>query len=279
MFRDQLYDIRQLFQKKVEEFREFNQAIQENHEVISSQYEATQRKLKSKLDRILEEKRQWEDEKRLLKAKNGFDSDILQLNVGGTHRLMVSTKVLQSVTGSQLQKMFAGMHELKKVDDCVFLDRDGATFQTLINYLRNDRKIYPEFDNVNDQKQFTEELNFWGIKDDRQEEKRLESKFPPEIVEMLKVEPGEELDFSEKNEVQDLVRQTWQMLGPLRLIEIARNSVDPIEFDMPFGKSVDKYRTHIYGQYVEDKSECEGICRLIFAEPNSHVYEGQCKNG
>ena len=72
--------------------------------------------------------------------------------------------------------------------------------------MRNDRKIYPEFDNVNDQKQFTEELNFWGIKDDRQEEKRLENKFPAEIVEMLKVEPGEELDFSEKNEVQDLVR-------------------------------------------------------------------------
>ena len=64
------------------------------------------------------------------------------------------------------------------------------------------------------------------------------------------------------------------MLGPLRLIEIARNSIDPIDFDLPFGKSVDKYRTHIYGQYVEDASKCEGICRLIFAEPNSHVYEG-----
>ena len=118
--------------------------------MISQQYEATQRKLKSKLDRILEEKRLWEDEKRMLKNKNGFESDILQLNVGGTHKLMVSTKVLQSVQGSQLQKMFGGMHELKKVDDCVFLDRDGGTFQTLVNYLRNDRKVYPEFDNVND---------------------------------------------------------------------------------------------------------------------------------
>jgi len=75
--------------------------------------------------------------------------------------------VLTSVEGSALQKMFSGMHNLKKIDDKIFLDRDGFTFQTLINYLRNDRKVYPEFENANDQRLFTEELNFWGIKDDR----------------------------------------------------------------------------------------------------------------
>jgi hypothetical protein len=102
--------------------------------------------------------------------------------------------------------MFSGLHEIKKVDDSIFLDRDGKTFQTLINYLRNDRKIYPEFENQNDQRLFVEELNFWGIKDDRLEESRLEKKFPQEIVDMLKIEPGEEIDFTEKNEVQDNVR-------------------------------------------------------------------------
>ena len=65
--------------------------------------------------------------------------------------------------------MFSGMHELKKVDDAYFIDRDGNTFMSLINYLRNDRKVYPEFDSANDQKNFSEELTFWGIKDDRQE--------------------------------------------------------------------------------------------------------------
>lgn len=80
---------------------------------------------------------------------------------------MVSQKVLASVNGSALSKMFSGMHNLKKVDGAIFLDRDGQTFQTLINYLRNDRKIYPEFDNPNEQRLFTEELNYWGIKDDR----------------------------------------------------------------------------------------------------------------
>lgn len=98
------------------------------------------------------------------------------------------------------------MHELKKVDQSIFLDRDGKTFQTLINYLRNERKIYPEFESQNEQRLFSEELNFWGIKDDRQEEKRLEVKFPAEMIEMLKIEPGEEIDFSNKNEVNDIVR-------------------------------------------------------------------------
>jgi hypothetical protein len=35
--------------------------------------------------------------------------------------------------------MFNGMHDLKKIDDKVFLDRDGKSFQYLVNYLRNDR--------------------------------------------------------------------------------------------------------------------------------------------
>jgi hypothetical protein len=37
------------------------------------------------------------------------------------------------------------MHELKIIDDEVFLDRDGKTFEALVNYLRNDRKVFPEF--------------------------------------------------------------------------------------------------------------------------------------
>ena len=123
------------------------------------------------------------------------------MNIGGTHKIMCSQKVLTSVPQSSLSKMFSGLHDIKKVDDSIFLDRDGKTFQSLVNYLRNDRKVYPEFDNSNEQRLFTEELNFWGIKDDRLEERRLEQKFPTEIVEMLKIEPGDEIDFSDKNDV------------------------------------------------------------------------------
>lgn len=59
--------------------------------------------------------------------------------------------------------MFSDMHELKKLDDEVFLDRDGRTFETLINYLRNDRKVFPEFTEKNAENHFYKELHFWGI--------------------------------------------------------------------------------------------------------------------
>jgi hypothetical protein len=33
----------------------------------------------------------------------------------------------------------------------------------LVNYLRNDRKIFPEFENKNDEHMFIKELHFWGV--------------------------------------------------------------------------------------------------------------------
>ena len=55
------------------------------------------------------------------------------------------------------------MHELKMVDDQVFLDRDASTFTQLVNYLRNERKIFPEFEHKHDENMFIKELHFWGI--------------------------------------------------------------------------------------------------------------------
>ena len=59
--------------------------------------------------------------------------------------------------------MFNGMHELKKIDEEVFLDRDGTTFQHLVNYLRNDREVLPEFSDRNDELMFFKELDFWKV--------------------------------------------------------------------------------------------------------------------
>jgi asparagine synthetase A len=49
------------------------------------------------------------------------------------------------------------MHELKKIGDEVFLDRDGKIFETLVNYLRNDRKVFPEFTEKNMENHFYKE--------------------------------------------------------------------------------------------------------------------------
>jgi hypothetical protein len=41
--------------------------------------------------------------------------------------------------------MFSGMHKLNMIDEHVFIDRDGKTFELMLNYLRYDRKLWPEF--------------------------------------------------------------------------------------------------------------------------------------
>jgi hypothetical protein len=64
------------------------------------------------------------------------------------------------------------------------------------------------------------------------------------------------------------------MLGPLRLLEITRNSTEQLQNELTYGKSLDEKRTKFSGQYNERTQSCEGICRLVFAQPNSHVFEG-----
>ena len=96
--------------------------------MISQQYELTQKKLEMKLKGIQKEKKDWETEKALIAQKNHLGSEVLSINIGGTNTIMVSQKVITSVPDSSLAKMFNGMHQLKRVDDHIFLDRDSKTF-------------------------------------------------------------------------------------------------------------------------------------------------------
>ena len=43
-----------------------------------------------------------------------LDSEVVAINVGGTHHMMTERDVLRLVPGSTLEKMFNGLHELKK---------------------------------------------------------------------------------------------------------------------------------------------------------------------
>lgn len=84
---------------------------------------------------------------------------------------------MTSVPGSKLAALFSEMHELKKVDDEVFLDRDGVTFELLVNYLRNDRKVFPEFTDKNAQNMFFKELQHWDIEQGKHRPLPIPDKF------------------------------------------------------------------------------------------------------
>jgi hypothetical protein len=89
--------------------------------------------------------------------------EVIPLNVGGTHHLMTELDVLTRCPGSLLASYFCGASEIKKINDEYFLDRDGNTFLHMINYLRNSREVFPDFQDRNDEIHFFEELKFWQI--------------------------------------------------------------------------------------------------------------------
>ena len=68
--------------------------------------------------------------------------------------MSVGRDLLGSIEGSVLESMFSGRHEteLQKTADGTgyYLDRNGKIFGSLIDYLRSDRKNYPEFTEKND---------------------------------------------------------------------------------------------------------------------------------
>ena len=100
-----------------------------NHEFLQRWYLDMQAKLNAKYTLVKAERAQWEIERTEIAGMAGnLDSDVVALNVGGTAHLMTERDVLRLCPESTLAKMFSGMHELKKIDEEVFLDRDGVTF-------------------------------------------------------------------------------------------------------------------------------------------------------
>ena len=77
--------------------------------------------------------------------------------------------------------MFSGKHEHKIIDSKVFLDRDGPTFKTLVNYLRNEQELLPEFDSKNSEMMFYKELQFWEIGEYHRKKDKSPKKYELEI--------------------------------------------------------------------------------------------------
>jgi hypothetical protein len=162
-FQEHIQRMNMEFEQKTVEFDDVNRKIQQNYDFLSKWYIDMQRKLNEKNDLINQERLDWEKDKGDMAELVNLDSEVIPLNVGGTHHLMTERDVLRLCKGSILEKMFSGNHELKKIDGEVFLDRDGKTFLNLVNYLRNDREVFPEFMDKNDEIHFFKELDFWKI--------------------------------------------------------------------------------------------------------------------
>ena len=235
-----------------------------------------------------------------------LDSEVVALNVGGTHHMMTERDVLRLVPGSTLEKMFNGLHELKKIDEQVFLDRDGKTFQFLVNYLRNDREVFPEFVDPNDEIHFFKELDFWKIPTKQHTARKIPAPIHalPDHTPMPLPKPGQAeriipqpaprvvkskapvyaqgptTDEDPFNDVRSedshgvalkAAKEKWNELGPLRLEDIVKNSKETIDQNRQFGQSA--YNKYIIGQ-IGPNGKVTGVGKEI----NHIIYEGQFRD-
>lgn len=92
---------------------------------------------KVELERLSEEKTQWMDNMKKVENMYSEESNIVDLNIGGTHMISTSKSTLTKFSNSALAAMFSGRHKLSHHNGRVFIDRDGDAFVHLITYLSN----------------------------------------------------------------------------------------------------------------------------------------------
>ena len=151
--------------------KEQRSKVSTNHQFTHMYLKDGYLKLKEFRQSILSEKVEWENEREkfedVLQGTFAPANRLISLDVGGTHRITTNLDLLIEVKGSLLAKMFSGRHDVPKNEKGnVFLDRDGETFLTLINYLRNYRRALPKLDSIKQETLFLKELDFWQFEED-----------------------------------------------------------------------------------------------------------------
>ena len=128
----------------------------ENVDKMRSDYNKYKKKELEKLDKEKNEL------KHLFKLFNGADeSDILELNIGGTHQITTTRGTLIKYKNSALAVFFSGLHPLPMIGDKIFIDREGEQFIHLVNFLRTGK--FPIVKDKEEENKFKDELDFWKI--------------------------------------------------------------------------------------------------------------------
>lgn len=110
-------------------------------------------------DELEAEKKQWNEHKKRIDEMYSEENNIIDLDIGGTHKITTTRSTLCSVKDSTLAAMFSGRHKLSLHNGRIFLDRDGETFCLVIQFLRNGK--VPFFSDKIKENAFYDELDYW----------------------------------------------------------------------------------------------------------------------
>jgi len=130
---------------------------------------------KQKLEK---EKDQFKENLKIIESVNIKDSDILDLDVGGTQKITTLRSTLLKYPNSALAAMFSGKYEIAKHNERHFIDRDGSSFVYVINFLRNSKM--PNFKDKAEEASFYEVLEFWQIPYKDEATNKIQNQFDPE---------------------------------------------------------------------------------------------------
>ena len=123
---------------------------------------------KDEVDKLQQAKQEIHDENVSLGTGNleaeeemKIPSEIIELDIGGTHKMATARATLTKFPSSALGCMFSGKHKLKKHKGRIFIDRDSEPFVSVMSYLRTGK--VPVFNSKTEEVRFLEEMDFWQI--------------------------------------------------------------------------------------------------------------------
>lgn len=114
---------------------------------------------KHQYEELKADQKRWNDNKEKIEAL--YTEEIVDLDVGGTHKITTTRQTLTSVKESSLAAMFSGRFKLNIHNGRIFIDRDGEAFTHMLNFLRT--KKVPIFTNQHLENAFYDELDYWMI--------------------------------------------------------------------------------------------------------------------
>lgn len=85
IFNSHLQRMCDMFEDKTLEFETVRKQLETNHDFLNRYYLDMQKKLNEKHNAIQKERDAWESDKDKIKAMVNLDSEVVALNVGGTH--------------------------------------------------------------------------------------------------------------------------------------------------------------------------------------------------
>lgn len=91
---------------------------------------------KQEYEELQMDKLKWEENKTRIESMYSLPENIIDLDIGGTHKITTTKTTLCTAPDSTLAAMFSGRHKLNMHNGRVFIDRDGDIFCLVINFLR-----------------------------------------------------------------------------------------------------------------------------------------------